>query len=200
MDLALSPTSKFQISFFPSRWKVTFCTPKSSFWNTQNLLGEIPVSPFIFGQPNFFRNCPDLSQGSFNRSFPWRKDVQVSGEIAAFSLQDGTRQESKGFLGHRGAKKWHEMARNWYPPWNQTASLPLKIGYPKRKGSSSNHPFLLVPYLITFPETSSYPWKMVVGRLVSGAMLVSGSVILKSLNSYCNFGILPIAPVAFSYL
>lgn len=26
-----------------------------------------------------------------------------SGEIAAFSLQDGTRQESKGFLGHRGS-------------------------------------------------------------------------------------------------
>ena len=26
----------------------------------------------------------------------------VRGEIAAFSLQDGKRQEAKGFLGHRG--------------------------------------------------------------------------------------------------
>lgn len=43
-----------------------------------------------------------ISRKPLKKLMDLRMVAPVQGEIAAFSLQDGKRQEAKGFLGHRG--------------------------------------------------------------------------------------------------
>ncbi len=87
--------SQKQVSnqFFPSVRKSRFVLPNHLFGIHKFCWVKSLFHPSSLGS----RKLPKES-GFFQQ----RKDVQVSGEIAAFSLQDGTRQESKGFLGHRG--------------------------------------------------------------------------------------------------